>query len=149
MAGSRHIRQRAALVGIAVLAACGGDSSPVTPREQVLVVIGRAGELSGAPIANAIVTLQVLWPGQAGGEFGCTGRTLVGHWVVAPPRDGLFVRELRVSATAEPMCIIALSTRSGDSVWRDTTTLITRFSPATADVVPDTVRLDLRLAPRR
>ena len=145
-----HVRRWAMITYAAAVAACSDDdAAPLTPREQSLVVIGRAGEASGAPIANAIVTLQVLWPGTTGGEFGCTGRTLVGQWVIAPPRDGLFVRELRVSASSAPMCIIALSTRSGEPVWRDTTAVVVRFSPVSETAAPDTIRLDLRFSPGR
>jgi hypothetical protein len=140
-----------ALIGAVALTACGGDghasvTSAEQAREQALVVIGRAGTASGAPIANAIVTIQVLFNGKPGGEFGCTGDKLLGYWSVQPPRDGLFLSDLRVTALAAPMCLVVLSTRSGDPVWRDTTTLVTRFRAVTDGVAPDTVRLDLRFS---
>jgi hypothetical protein len=140
-----------ALVGTAAAAACDGGSASLSPAEQAheqsLVVIGRAGTASGAPIANAVVTMQVMSNGKRGGQFGCTGDLLVGQWVVQPPRDGLFTHDLRVTATSAPMCLIVLSMRSGDAVWRDTTTMVKRFSDVTGGIVPDTVRLDLRFSP--
>ena len=146
----RSVVVASGLIGSTVIAACDGGSASLAPsehpREQALVVIGRAGTASGAPIANAIVTMQVLSNGKPGGEFGCTGDQRVGQWAVQPPKDGLFTSDLRVVAAAAPMCLIVLSMRSGDAVWRDTTTLVTRFRTVTDGFAPDTVRLDLRFS---
>lgn len=146
MRRSPHADWRAPLwVGVvAVLAACGGGESSLTPRQGALVAEGRVTDALGGPIGGAVVHVQALWPGTTGGELGCSGSYLVGDWFMISTSDGRFGIEMRLTAPDSPACIVVLGAPAGDSVWRDTASVVAPFTRTTAGVAPDTVQLDLR-----
>jgi len=118
----------------------------VAPEEAALVAVGRAVDASGAPVDGAAITVQTIWPGRAGGRFGCTGSYLVGHWTVVTTADGQFALDLRLTTPRAPICVVVLGALSGETTWRDTASVVTPFTAVTQGAVPDTVRFDLRLA---
>jgi hypothetical protein len=131
-------------IAVAMLVACGGGSSSFSPRQGALVAEGRVSDAAGVPIGNAVVHVEALWPGTAGGEFGCSGTYLVGDWSMFSASDGRFGIEMRLTAPDSPTCIIVLGSPPGDAVARDTASALAQFTRTTAGVAPDTVHLDLR-----
>ena len=111
-----------------------------------MVAVGIAVDGSGAPIDRAVITVQTMWPGREGGRFGCTGSYLVGHWSVTTTADGQFGLDLRLTTPTAPICVVVFGALSGDAALRDTASVLTPFTVVAADVAPDTVRFELRLA---
>lgn len=144
---SADLRRWSRFVAIGLLVACGDTTSPLSSHPQSLVAEGRVVDASGAPVDGALVQVQALWPGEAGGEFGCRGTYLVGQWTLVTPSDGEFGIEIRLNAPSSPTCLVVLGMRAGETAWRDTASVVARFTPVAKGVTPDTVHFDLMFPP--
>jgi hypothetical protein len=127
------------------VAAC-RSTDPERAVESSLVVDGRVLDASSsAPIDQALVHIQTLSGGKAGGEFGCTGAYLTGDWSFLTDASGRFTADLRLTTTRRPVCVVVLGTRPGAAGWRDTAWVVAPFKPVTTSSAPDTVRFALRM----
>jgi hypothetical protein len=134
-----------AAVAAATLAACAGDSTAPRFVESSLVAAGRVLVTEGAPAEGALVHVQTLSSGKAGGEFGCTGSYLTGDWVALTNPDGRFTIPMGLRSDGTPVCIVVLALGAGDTAWRDTASVVRAFTPVATGVAPDTVHFDLRV----
>lgn len=132
---------------VVTLAACGGDSTAPRFVEASLVAAGRVLVPGGAPAQNAIVVIDAMNKGRPGGEYGCDGEYLVGNWATFADADGRFTLKLDLQSNGTPFCVIVRAVGAGDSVWRDTVSVVKAFTPVAAGVAPDTVHFEL-LVPR-
>src|SRR5688500_15029767 len=128
------------------LAACGAEPSAPRVEDVSLVAVGVVLDVAGTPVDRALVHLQAVREGRSGGDFGCTGSSLIADQLVVTGADGRFAMELGARSIAgTAVCIVALARRQGESVWRDTASVVRPFIPRTAVTPPDTVRFELRL----
>jgi hypothetical protein len=99
---------------------------------------------SNAPAENALVIVQTLSAGKPDGEFGCTGSYLTGNWAAQTGPDGRFTVGMGLRTDGKPVCVAVLALGAGDTVWRDTASVVRAFTPAAAGVAPDTVHFELQ-----
>ena len=139
------MRLGAAFAGTALtaLAACAGDSTAPRFVESSLVAAGRVLGAGGAPAKNALVGIDAMNKGKAGGEYGCDGEYLVGNWFAFADADGRFTLTLNLQSNGAPFCVIVRAVGVGDSTWRDTASVVRAFTPVAPGVSPDTVRFEL------
>ena len=131
---------------VAILAACGGDSTAPTFVESSLVATGRVLGAGGVPAQSAIVQIDAMNKGRPGGEYGCDGEYLTGNWVTSADADGRFAFTLTMQSNGTPFCVIVRAVGIGDSTWRDTASVVRAFKPVAPGVAPDTVHFELEIS---
>lgn len=137
---------RALLVSLVMLAACSRDSTAPKFVESSLVAAGRVLGAGGVPAQNALVGIDAMNKGKAGGDYGCDGEYLVGNWATFADADGRFALTLNLQSNGTPYCVIVRAVGVGDSTWRDTASVVRVFKPVSPGVAPDTVRFELQVS---
>jgi hypothetical protein len=127
-------------IGMLVAGCSAGNTT--APRELTVIAIGSATNASGQRVKGAFVSLQALWPARTGTRLGCTGQYLIGAWGVLTADDGEFALDLRINPPTSQICLVGFGTFPGDSVWRDTSAVLSNLKVVEVGVVPDTARFD-------
>lgn len=140
MAGGQT-RYLALAVAIVMSGCSAGDTA--APRVRSVIATGSATDAAGQRVKGALVAIQVSWPVRTVTRSGCTGQYLIGEWTIQTEDDGEFGLDLRLNPPSRQVCIVAYGTLPGDSVWRDSASVLSNLKIVEAGVVPDTAHFDL------